>query len=71
LGTFAPRSLQLTGRLADGWIPTLGYATAEELPQMRRRVAEAAEWAGRDPSRLDYVLKVEVSSAAATRLTRR
>jgi alkanesulfonate monooxygenase SsuD/methylene tetrahydromethanopterin reductase-like flavin-dependent oxidoreductase (luciferase family) len=61
LGTFAPRSLDITGRLADGWIPTLGYASADELPRMRRRVAEAAEKAGRDPASLDYILNVEVA----------
>jgi alkanesulfonate monooxygenase SsuD/methylene tetrahydromethanopterin reductase-like flavin-dependent oxidoreductase (luciferase family) len=61
LGTFAPRSLEITGRLADGWIPTLGYASADELPRMRRRVAEAAERAGRDPASLDYILNVDVA----------
>lgn len=49
LGTFGPRALAVTGRLADGWIPSLGYASAEELPRMRERVLAAAHDAGRDP----------------------
>src|SRR5205085_10474575 len=40
LGTFAPRSLALTGRLADGWIPSLGYASSAELLAMRERVLD-------------------------------
>ena len=50
LGTFAPRALRVTGELADGWIPSLGYASGVELVQMRKRVLAAAEAAGRDPS---------------------
>src|SRR5215469_1167011 len=32
LGTFGPRALAVTGRLADGWIPSLGYMPVEEIP---------------------------------------
>lgn len=60
LGTFAPRALAVTGRLADGWIPTLGYASADELVLMRERVVAAALDAGRDPADLTCVLNVEV-----------
>ncbi len=31
LGAYKPRMLRLTGRLADGWLPSLGYAAPEEL----------------------------------------
>jgi alkanesulfonate monooxygenase SsuD/methylene tetrahydromethanopterin reductase-like flavin-dependent oxidoreductase (luciferase family) len=31
LGTFGPRALAVTGRLADGWIPSLGYRPTEEF----------------------------------------
>jgi probable F420-dependent oxidoreductase len=60
LGTFAPRSLALTGRLADGWIPSLGYAPADELSQMRQRVLAGAHEAGRDPAAITCVLNVDV-----------
>jgi alkanesulfonate monooxygenase SsuD/methylene tetrahydromethanopterin reductase-like flavin-dependent oxidoreductase (luciferase family) len=50
LGAYRPRMLELTGRLADGWIPSLGYLGPEEAPSVRRRLDEAARAAGRDPS---------------------
>ena len=31
LGAFKPRMLALTGRLADGWLPSAGYAAPETL----------------------------------------
>ncbi|WP_433473641.1 LLM class flavin-dependent oxidoreductase [Spirillospora sp. CA-142024] len=50
LGTFGPRALDLTGRLADGWIPSLGFAPPEKAREMRERVLTAAEAAGRNPA---------------------
>jgi hemerythrin-like domain-containing protein len=50
LGAYKPRMLRLTGRLADGWIPTLSYAAPEELGSMIRIIDQAARDAGRDPS---------------------
>ncbi len=50
LGAYKPRMLRLTGRLADGWIPSLGYAQPAELPGMTRLIDEAAQAAGRDPA---------------------
>src|SRR5207244_2565335 len=32
LGTFGARSLALTGRLADGWIPSIEFAPPERIP---------------------------------------
>jgi alkanesulfonate monooxygenase SsuD/methylene tetrahydromethanopterin reductase-like flavin-dependent oxidoreductase (luciferase family) len=49
LGAYRPRMLALTGRLADGWIPSVGYAPPERLPEMQRRIDEAALAAGRRP----------------------
>jgi probable F420-dependent oxidoreductase len=67
LGTFAPRALELTGRLADGWIPSLGYAGDDQLGAMLARVRAAARAAGRDPEALTYALNLElpVGSPAA------
>ena len=50
VGTFGPRALAVTGRLADGWIPSLGHAPPETIPAMRDRIARAAEAPGA-PSR--------------------
>jgi alkanesulfonate monooxygenase SsuD/methylene tetrahydromethanopterin reductase-like flavin-dependent oxidoreductase (luciferase family) len=60
LGTFGPRALELTGRVADGWIPSLGYAPADELPLMRQKVLDAAERAGRDPSTITTALNLDL-----------
>ncbi len=60
LGTFGKRSLAVTGRLADGWIPSLSYAPPEQIPAMRDRMRAAAEKAGRDPADVRFVYNVEV-----------
>ena len=61
LGTFGPRALAVTGRVADGWIPTLGYAPADRLAGMRHQVLAAADDAGRDPAEVACILNVQVS----------
>jgi alkanesulfonate monooxygenase SsuD/methylene tetrahydromethanopterin reductase-like flavin-dependent oxidoreductase (luciferase family) len=60
LGTFGPRALDLTGRLADGWIPSLGYRPTKEMPEMLQNVRESALAAGRDPQSLTYALNTEI-----------
>ena len=60
LGTFGPRALAVTGRLADGWIPSLGYMPIEEIPAMRRRIDAAAEAAGRRPDQIRSILNVSI-----------
>lgn len=49
VGALKPRMLRVTGRLADGWIPSLAYAPPEVLPEMNARIDEAAAAAGRAP----------------------
>ena len=48
VGAYKPKMLRLTGRLADGWIPSLGYAPPEQIPAMQQRIDEAAAEAGRE-----------------------
>jgi len=48
LGTFGDRALRVTGRQADGWIPSLGYVPDHELPAMRDKVLAAREGTGQD-----------------------
>jgi alkanesulfonate monooxygenase SsuD/methylene tetrahydromethanopterin reductase-like flavin-dependent oxidoreductase (luciferase family) len=60
LGTFGPRALTVTGRLADGWIPSLGYRPVEEFAAMRRRIDAAAEAAGRDPAQIRSILNLPI-----------
>jgi alkanesulfonate monooxygenase SsuD/methylene tetrahydromethanopterin reductase-like flavin-dependent oxidoreductase (luciferase family) len=60
LGTFGPRALAVTGRLADGWIPSLGYMPVEEIPAMRCRIDAAAEAAGRRPEEIRGIFNVSI-----------
>jgi alkanesulfonate monooxygenase SsuD/methylene tetrahydromethanopterin reductase-like flavin-dependent oxidoreductase (luciferase family) len=65
LGTFGPRALEVTGRLADGWIPSLGFAPPAKVVPLRDKVLAAAEAAGRDPGdiTLAYHIQVEIKPA--------
>jgi alkanesulfonate monooxygenase SsuD/methylene tetrahydromethanopterin reductase-like flavin-dependent oxidoreductase (luciferase family) len=58
LGAYKPRMLRLTGRLADGWVPSLGYMKPDAVEEARKRVDEAADKAGRDPSEVLGVYNV-------------
>jgi len=58
LGSYKPRMLRLTGRMADGWIPTLAYAAPGELGPMTRIIDEAARDAGRDPAAIRRVYNI-------------
>jgi probable F420-dependent oxidoreductase len=60
LGTFGDRALGVTGRHADGWIPSLGYVGDDELLTMRGKVRAAATAAGRSPDEVTCALNVEV-----------
>jgi alkanesulfonate monooxygenase SsuD/methylene tetrahydromethanopterin reductase-like flavin-dependent oxidoreductase (luciferase family) len=60
LGSFGPRALAVTGRLADGWIPSLGYRPIEEIPAMRRRIDAAAQAVGRRPEEIRGILNASI-----------
>jgi alkanesulfonate monooxygenase SsuD/methylene tetrahydromethanopterin reductase-like flavin-dependent oxidoreductase (luciferase family) len=52
VGAGGPRMLDLIGRLADGWVPSMGWATPDRLPEMHGRIDEGAARAGRDPGEI-------------------
>jgi alkanesulfonate monooxygenase SsuD/methylene tetrahydromethanopterin reductase-like flavin-dependent oxidoreductase (luciferase family) len=58
LGVGKPRALALTGRLADGWVPSLFWATPELVPEMMRRIDDGAAAAGRVPSEIRRVYNI-------------
>jgi hypothetical protein len=58
LGAYKPRMLSIIGRLADGWVPSLGYVQPADLLEGNRRIDEAAVAAGRDPRSIRRVLNV-------------
>jgi alkanesulfonate monooxygenase SsuD/methylene tetrahydromethanopterin reductase-like flavin-dependent oxidoreductase (luciferase family) len=58
IGAYKPRMLNLIGRLADGWIPSLPYAPPDEIPAMQKRIDDAAREAGRDPDAIRRIYNV-------------
>jgi alkanesulfonate monooxygenase SsuD/methylene tetrahydromethanopterin reductase-like flavin-dependent oxidoreductase (luciferase family) len=58
LGVGRPRSLGLTGRLADGWVPSLSWATPDLVPAFMRRIDDGAVEAGREPAEIRRVYNV-------------
>lgn len=58
LGSYGPRSLGITGRLADGWLPSSPYAPPQRLPEMQRRINDAALAAGRKPQDIRRIYNV-------------
>lgn len=60
VGAYGRRSIEVTGRLADGWIPSMTYAPPDRAARMRERLLRAAEAAGRDPSAITCAYNVVV-----------
>jgi alkanesulfonate monooxygenase SsuD/methylene tetrahydromethanopterin reductase-like flavin-dependent oxidoreductase (luciferase family) len=67
LGAYKPRMLRLTGRAADGWIPSLGYASPEELGPMNQVIDGASVEAGREPSAIRRGFNVSGSFGSTAR----
>jgi alkanesulfonate monooxygenase SsuD/methylene tetrahydromethanopterin reductase-like flavin-dependent oxidoreductase (luciferase family) len=57
---YKPRGLALTGRLADGWIPSYGFAPPGEVKVLREQVLAAAQVAGRDPDEITCAYNLEI-----------
>lgn len=60
IGAYGPRMLRLTGRVADGWLPSLSYLPdgLGSLPGMSAQVDDAAVAAGRDPAAITRLLNI-------------
>ncbi len=58
VGAYGPRMLDLIGRLADGWVPSLGYSPPEKLPELHKRIDAGAQRAGREPAEIRRVYNV-------------
>jgi alkanesulfonate monooxygenase SsuD/methylene tetrahydromethanopterin reductase-like flavin-dependent oxidoreductase (luciferase family) len=68
LGAYGPRMLGIVGRLADGWVPSLGNLPPGGLPRGNELIDEAATAAGRDPSTIRRWLNLP-DSVTADQLT--
>jgi alkanesulfonate monooxygenase SsuD/methylene tetrahydromethanopterin reductase-like flavin-dependent oxidoreductase (luciferase family) len=64
VGAYGPRMLDLIGRLADGWVPSLGYLSPERLPELQRRIDAGAAATAREPREIRRALNVSGSIGA-------
>lgn len=60
LGTYGRRSVALTGRMAQGWIPSMRFLPPERWARVRDRLRLAAQQAGRDPDHIECAYNVAV-----------
>ena len=59
VGANRPRMLRLIGRVADGWLPSLGYLGGRDrLPALNAVIDESAQAAGREPSAVRRLLNI-------------
>lgn len=58
LGAYKPRMLALTGRLADGWLPSMPYLKPGDLAAGNAAIDEAAAQAGRSPREIRRLLNI-------------
>ena len=69
-GAYKPRMLDLVGRKADGWLPSLPYLEPGALPAANAAIDEAADRAGRDPAAIRRLLNLPAGDATADELAR-
>ena len=66
IGAYGPRMLRLTGRLGDGWLPSLGgnYMSEADALAGHEAIDEAARGAGRDPAEIVRAANVGLDDPA-------
>jgi len=63
LGVLGPRALRLTGRVADGWIPSMSYLSPDASLERQTIIDAAAHAAGRDPAAIRRIYNINGSFA--------
>jgi hypothetical protein len=58
VGSYQPRMLSLTARLADGWLPSQAYASPAETAGLNARIDKLAVDAGRRPADIRRIYNV-------------
>ena len=58
IGAYKPRMLRLTGRLGDGWLPSVPYLAATDVADGNAAIDAAAVEAGREPAAVRRLLNV-------------
>lgn len=69
LGAYKPKMLELTGRAADGWLPSLSYLQGGpgDLTEGNKHIDEAALSAGRSPADVRRLLNLSGRFASSSR----
>lgn len=57
-GVYGPRACELLGRVADGWVPSFGRSSREELDSRHEIIDRSAIEAGRDPAAIRRLLNI-------------
>ena len=65
VGAYGPKMMDLIGRKADGWVPSIGRISPEDLADRSRRIDEAARRAGRPPSAIRRIANLGLGPEAA------
>jgi alkanesulfonate monooxygenase SsuD/methylene tetrahydromethanopterin reductase-like flavin-dependent oxidoreductase (luciferase family) len=58
IGAYGPRGMRLIGEHADGWVPSMGRASTDQLRDSVARLEDAASAAGRDPRVIRRALNI-------------
>ena len=68
VGAYQPRMLDLVGRLADGWLPSLAYlGEVERLTELNAAIDAGARAAGRSPSHVVRSLNISGEFGSSSR----
>lgn len=62
VGAIGPKMLALTGRVADGWLPSQAYVPPAQLAEKNARIDDAALAAGRDTAEIRRLYNVNPSA---------
>lgn len=57
-GVYGPKACALLGRIADGWIPSLGRMAPGDLADRHEIIDQSASESGRDPSSIRRMLNI-------------
>ena len=58
IGAYRPRGMRLIGRVADGWVPSMGRVSLDALRSSSARIDEAALAAGREPATIRRIYNI-------------